>query len=908
MDINQTDPHSLLEQLSAIPTGKRRGKLRIYLGYAAGVGKTCNMLNDAHEVQKDGVDVVAGYIEPHARPETMALLDGLEILPTLEISHKGVMLKEFDLGCAIRRRPDLILVDELAHTNAEGCRHKKRYQDVEELLRTGIDVYTTINVQHIESLNDVVASITGISVRERIPDSVFDSTDQVELVDIEPDDLIDRLNKGKIYREEQAQRALANFFTKEKLVALREIALRRTADRVNRAAVQDKEQISKSEYYTNEHILICLSSSPSNAKVIRTGARMANAFHGAFTALFVETPESKELTDKNKARLRENLRLAEQLGAQITTVYGDDVPGQIAEYTKTSRVSKIVVGRSNNKRGLFSKSYFVDKLTLLAPNLDIYIIPDTLTTFSVKRSKHLHSPEISLVDTAKSVGILIISTLIGFWFSFLGFSEVNIITVYILGVLLTAIATKGKIYSVVSSVFSVLVFNFFFTEPYFSLKAYVQGYPVTFLVMFLASFITSSLTKQIKEQATQSAQKAYRTEVLLETNRKLQMAKDKSEILSETAHQMVKLLDRTVIFYQVQQDMLSEPLVFSKEETTAEIQDYISSDEQAVALWTYKNNKRAGATTDTLSTAKCLYLAVRGGDTVFAVAAIVMECKVPLDAFEKNLMIAILGDCALVLEKEQLNEKQKQISTQIQQEQLRANLLRAISHDLRTPLTSISGNAGILMGNSAVLSEMQKKGLYTDIYDDSMWLINLVENLLSITRIDNGTVNLNMQPELLEEVIAEALLHINRNSVEHRIETILDDELLMAKMDSRLIIQVLINIVDNAIKYTPYGSHIIISAKHEQHMVLVEISDDGPGISDEAKARLFDMFYTADNVRGDGRRGLGLGLSLCKSMIIAHGGTIYLKDNVPHGTVFCFTLQAEEVNYYEQTLNPCSRG
>lgn len=899
MDINQTDSHSLLEQLSSIPTGKRRGKLRIYLGYAAGVGKTCTMLNDAHEAQKDGIDVVAGYIEPHARPETMALLEGLELLPTLEISHKGVTLKEFDLGCAIRRRPELILVDELAHTNAEGCRHKKRYQDVEELLRTGIDVYTTINVQHIESLNDVVASITGISVRERIPDSVFDSTDQVELVDIEPDDLIDRLNKGKIYREEQAQRALANFFTKEKLVALREIALRRTADRVNRAAVQDKEQISKGEYYTNEHILICLSSSPSNAKVIRTGARMANAFHGAFTALFVETPESKELTDKNKAQLRENLRLAEQLGAQITTVYGDDVPGQIAEYSKTSRVSKVVVGRSNNKRGLFSKSYFVDKLTLLAPNLDIYIIPDTLTTFSVKRSKYLYSPEISLADTAKSVGILIISTLIGFWFSFLGFSEVNIITVYILGVLLTAIVTKGKIYSLVSSVFSVLVFNFFFTEPYFSLQAYNPGYPVTFLVMFLASFITSSLTKQIKEQASQSAQKAYRTEVLLETSRKLQMAKDKSEIFSETAHQMVKLLDRTVIFYSVQQDMLSEPLVFSKDETTAEIQDYISSDEQAVALWTYKNNKRAGATTNTLSTAKCLYLAVRGGDTVFAVAAIVMDRKDPLDAFEKNLMIAILGDCALVIEKEQLNEKQKQISTQIQQEQLRANLLRAISHDLRTPLTSISGNAGILMGNSAVLSEMQKKGLYTDIYDDSMWLINLVENLLSITRIDNGTVNLNMQPELLEEVIAEALLHINRNSVEHHIETILDDELLMAKMDSRLIIQVLINIVDNAIKYTPYGSHIIISAKREQQMVLVEISDDGPGISDDAKARLFDMFYTADNVRGDGRRGLGLGLSLCKSMVIAHGGTIYLKDNVPHGTVFCFTLQAEEVNYYE---------
>ncbi|MEM1483328.1 sensor histidine kinase KdpD [Oscillospiraceae bacterium PP1C4] len=899
MNTKQTDSNSFLEQLSNVSTGQKRGKLKIFFGYAAGVGKTFTMLDAAHALQNEGIDVVAGYIEPHTRPETIARLEGLELLPPLEVSHKGIILKEFDLDCAIKRRPELILVDELAHTNAAGCRHKKRYQDVEELLRAGIDVYTTINVQHIESLNDVVASITGITVRERIPDSVFDCADQVELVDIEPDDLIDRLNKGKIYREEQAQRALANFFTKEKLVALREIALRRTADRVNRAATHNKELVRNSVYYTNEHILICLSSSPSNAKVIRTAARMADAFHGIFTALFVETPGSTELTDNNKARLRENLRLAEQLGAQIATVYGDDVPGQIAEYAKASRVSKIVMGRSNNKKGLLSRSNFVEKLTALAPNLDIYIIPDTLPPFSKKRPQYAKPSEFSVADVAKSVGILIISTLIGFWFNYLGFSEVNIITVYILGVLLTAIATKGKFYSVASSVLSVLVFNFFFTAPYFSLQAYDSGYPVTFLVMFLASFITSSLTKRVKEQARQSAQKAYRTEVLLETSRKLQRAKDKPDILSETAHQMVKLLDRTVIFYSAQQDTLSEPLIFSKEESSDEIQNYLGSDELAVAQWVYKNNKRAGATTDTLSAAKCLYLAVRGVDTVFAVAAIVMEKQTPLEAFEKNMLIAILGECALALEKEELNETQKQIYIQIQQEKLRANLLRAISHDLRTPLTSISGNAGILMGNANVLNDIQKKGLYTDIYDDSMWLINLVENLLSITRIDNGSIDINMQPELLEEVIGEALLHINRNSVDYHIETVLDDELIMAKMDSRLIIQVFINIVDNAIKYTRPGSHITISAKHDHQMVLVEISDDGDGIRDEVKDKLFDMFYMADNVPSDGRRGMGLGLFLCKSIIAAHSGTIYVKDNIPHGTVFCFTLQAEEVHYHE---------
>lgn len=895
--IHQTDSNSLFEQLSTLPTGKERGKLRIYFGYAAGVGKTCAMLNDAHEAKANGIDVVAGYIEPHVRPETLALLDGLESLPPLELSYKSVILKEFDLDLALQRRPALILVDELAHTNATGCRHKKRYQDVEELLQAGIDVYTTINVQHIESLNDIVESITNIYVRERIPDSIFDGADQIELVDIEPDDLIERLNKGKIYREEQVQRALTNFFTKEKLIALREIALRRTADQVNRIAVQN-EPSKNSIPYTNEHILVCLSSAPSNAKVIRTAARMADAFHGTFTALFVETQTSKELEDKNRTILGENLRLAEQLGAQISTVYGDDIPAQIAEYAKVSRVSKIVIGRSSRtKRWL--KSNYVDKLTELAPTVDVYIIPDMQSSLHINAFKLTKLSNLSLTDTAKSIALLFICTLIGFLFTYLNFSVANIITVYILGVLLNSIITKGRLYSAVSSILSVLLFNYFFTEPRFSFQAYDPGYPVTFLVMLAASLITSTLTKQIKAQAHQSAQKAYRTEVLLETSRKLQLAKDKEDILSETAQQMMKLLDRTIIFYPSNLNKLDEPMVFSKDDSLSEPNAHLGTEERAVAEWVYKNNKRAGATTNTLSAAKCLYLAVRGNGTVFAVVGVAMDKETPLESFEKSILIAILGECALTLEKEALNETQKQTSIQMQQEQLRANLLRAISHDLRTPLTSISGNAGILRGNSKVLNEDQKQSLYTNIYDDSMWLINLVENLLSITRIDNGTLNLNMQSELLEEVITEALLHINRNSVDYHIKTILSDNLLMAKMDSQLIIQVIINIVDNAIKYTQPDSHITISAKKDGQSVRVEIADDGSGISDEAKAKLFDMFYTADNIRGDGRRGLGLGLFLCKSIIHAHGGTIYVKDNVPQGTVFGFTLQAEEMDINE---------
>ncbi|WP_342566222.1 sensor histidine kinase KdpD [Paenibacillus sp. FSL R7-0345] len=875
---------------------KQRGRLKIFFGYAEGVGKTFAMLNAAHDERRDGKDVVAGFIETHGRPETESLMEGLEQLPRLEQPSR-----EFDLDKALLRRPDLILVDELAHHNGTGCRHKKRYQDIEELLRAGINVYTTVNVQHLESLHDIVAAITGLTVQERIPDSVFDGADQIELVDIPPDDLLDRFNKGKLTADEQeGPEEGSQVFVKSKLIALREIALRYTADQLGRIARQSGDRAAEETYHTGDHILVCLSSAASSKKVIRTAARMSEAFRGSFTALYVETPRSKDLTPKSKAELRDNLRLAEQLGAQPATVYGDDVPAQIAEYAVSSRVTKIVIGRPRNgKKRWIAKTNIVDKLTELAPNIDIHIIPDTQSARYNRFPAYLKPRGFSPAYALKTLIILAACTLIGLWFKHLGFREANIITVYILGVLLNAIVTNGRLYSAANSILSVLVFNYLFTEPYYSLIAADTGYPVTFLVMLTASFISSTLTMRIKEQARQSAQKAYRTEVLLETSRKLQQAEDAEAIINETAVQMVKLVDRTVIFYPAGPDGLETPLIYPKPEAAVAPSQYTEVNEWAVADWVYKNNKRAGATTDTFSAASCLYHAVRAGDTVFAVAAIVMDQEEPLGIFEKSLMIAMLGECALALEKELLSSRQKEISIQIRQEQLRANLLRGISHDLRTPLTSISGNAGILLANPSVLSEAQKIGLYTDIYDDSMWLINLVENLLSITRIDNGSLNLYFQAELLEEVIAEALLHVNRSSAEHIIQTRLEDELLMARMDSRLIMQVLINLVDNAIKYTQAGSAIIVSAKRERQMVRVTVSDDGPGISEEAKSKLFDMFFTADNLRGDGRRGLGLGLSLCKSIVLAHGGTIEITDNIPQGAIFSFTLQAEEVNVLE---------
>lgn len=482
-----------------------RGHLKIFFGYAAGVGKTYAMLKAAHAAKHRGIDVVVGYVEPHERPQTAALLNGLEVLAPRQVSYNHMLLKEFDLDSALKRRPQLILVDELAHTNAPGCRHNKRYRDVEELLKAGIDVYTTVNVQHIESLNDMVASITGIIIQERIPDRIFDSADQVALVDMEPQELIERLNAGEIYRKNQVQHALSHFFSLENLTALREIALRRCADRVNQLSESARIK-SNSDYYTDEHILVCLSPSPTNPKIIRTAARMAHAFKGEFSALFVETPDFAVMSDEDKNRLRSNIHLAEQLGATIETAYGDDVAFQISEFARLSGVSKIVVGRNNARRKhIFSKMSLVEHLIAYSPNLDVYIIPDRQNATYKERRMKLKKHTSVGADIGKSAAILLLSTLLGLIFYDIGFSEANIITAYILGVLIIAVITGQRIYSLISSFISVLIFNFLFTEPRFTLNAYDAGYPATFLIMLISAFITSSLAARIKQHARQSA-------------------------------------------------------------------------------------------------------------------------------------------------------------------------------------------------------------------------------------------------------------------------------------------------------------------------------------------------------------------------------------------------------------------
>ena len=897
MEIPRQNPDQLLKAIRKEESNEGYGKLKILFGYAAGVGKTYAMLEAAHQAKQKGIDVVAGYIEPHARPQTVALVKGLKKLPVKKIRHGSITLKEFDIDGALARKPQLILVDELAHTNAQGSRHTKRYQDVQELLKAGIDVYTTVNVQHLESLNDTVASITGVFVRERIPDDVFDQADQVELVDIEPKDLLERMEAGNIYSQGQAQRAAANFFTVENLTALREIALRRCADRVNLRTESARIQ-RQGDYHTDEHILVCISSSPSNPRIIRTAARMASAFRAGFTALYVETPDASAMDEQDRKRLRENMRLAQQLGATIETCYGEDVAYQIAEFARLSGVSKIVLGRSNAaKKGFLSKPSLTERLIANAPNLDIHIIPDASANGDYRAKKRREQISVSMQDVLKSLGVLAIATLVSILFDAFDFAESNVIAVYIFAVLVISTVTTSRICSVVSSVVSVLMFNFLFTDPRFTLQFFDHGYIVTFVIMFMVAFLSGSLALRLKDNAKQSAHSAFRTKILFETDQMLAKEDDFKNVLSVTAGQLTRLLRRDLVVYSAQGNDLSEPTVYRVQRSNEEL--LINDNEKAVAVWVLRNNKHAGATTDTLSSAKCLYLAIRVNDRVYGVVGIHIDDGQSLDAFENSVLLSILGECALALENIKNAHEKEEAAVKAKNEQLRANLLRAISHDLRTPLASISGNASNLMANYQKMDESERTQTFTDIYDDALWLINLVENLLAVTKIEEGKVNLNQSVELMDDVIAEALRHVNRRREHHIIKVTSSDDLILARIDTRLIVQVIINLVDNAIKYTPDGSQIEICTELKGDWVCVSVSDNGPGIPDDQKPRVFDMFYCGANKVVDSRRSLGLGLALCRSIVNAHGGQISVTDNVPQGTVFTFTLPAGEVEINE---------
>ncbi|MEG0310416.1 MAG: sensor histidine kinase KdpD [Eubacterium sp.] len=894
-DEKRLDAETLLKEIKALENEKNNttGKLKIFFGYCAGVGKTYSMLDEAQQIYKNGIDLMVGYIEPHTRPETMALLEGLPSIPPQSINYKGITLKDFDLDAALKRHPDVILVDEFAHSNPEGFRNKKRYQDIEELLNAGINVYTTVNVQHIESLNDVVSEITSIVVHERVPDYIFDRASKIQLVDIDPEELLKRFETGKVYALDKASLAMRRFFTVDNLNALREIAMRKAADRiVNGNGSKKKKKVPFSK------MLVCVGPSPSSAHCIRTTARMSEAFHTHWVALYVKNPDSEELDLSGRKSLQDNMNLAEQLGAEIVTLKGDNMALVISEYISQADITNVVIGKGRNHT--FPMSYFKedleDQLLIRNPGIEVHIIPDNQTdknsVLKQKRRKWLNRSftdfHLSLKDTMKMVLCLILATLMSFGLREFGLGEQNIIMVYILSILVTSRITKGYFYGVCASILGVLAFNFFFTDPYFTLNAIGPSYPVTFVIMLLVALTTSALTNGVKIQARMAVASERRTEILYEISKKLLKTRGLENIVQLTNEALAGIFGRSVIFYtQIPENNVRGVFLQGKEETNGLFM--ATKDEEAVAHWVFLNKKPAGSGTDTLMGAKAFYMPVISQKRVLGVIGLSCAEDV-LPPKRRTFLRMIVSQVAMALERQRLSDEQTFVRLEAEREKLRSNFLRAISHDLRTPLTGILGSSSALLENVDLLDKETQKKLLGDIKDDSQWIIRMVENLLSVTRISDGSMNVVKVPEAVEEIVGEAVRIIRKRFENTNITVTVPDNLLMIPMDGTLIEQVLINLMENAIKYA--GEYPVLDMKVQDigKNALFVVSDNGEGISKKLLPHIFEGYSGEDEKSSDSKRGMGIGLSICMSIVKAHGGTLSVRNKPEGGAEFSFTL------------------
>ncbi len=632
--------------------------------------------------------------------------------------------------------------------------------------------------------------------------------------------------------------------------------------------------------------------------MIRTTARLAQALHGKFTALYVQNMQAHERNHADSERLQQHIKLVEQLGGHVVIVQEDDVAAALANYAQVSGVTKLVIGRTSMRKKWWQPNTKIsDRLNEYVPNLSIHIVPD-------QENEQFYFPSIKnklafeWLDLFKMFIVFSVISIVGLYLYSIDISEPNIITIYILGVLILAIWSSGWIMSIISSIVAVLLFNYLFTEPRFSFDAYHRDYPMTFFIMFLSGVITSSLTKKIKAQTTIAIRKSYRMEVLLETNRRLQHAKSIEEIITEGMTQIVKLVEKPVQFFEIDNQVIGKSTFFRTEKISAIENQKIATlfnnpNEHGVVSWVTNNKHVAGVSTDIFPEVSAYYIPVISNSHVKGVIGIALSKLLPLPAFERNILHAIINDFSFAMDKWYLQKLNEEVAREAEMEQMRANLLRAISHDLRTPLTAISGNADILLNNASLIPDSEKNKLYEDIFNNSKWLVQMVENLLAVSKLEDGQFALEMQMELVEDIIQEALSHVVHQNNSHKISYQIEPEFLLSLMDARLIIQVFVNIIDNALTYTPPGSDITISVKECDGLVNFSISDNGPGIDDSLKGSLFEPFTTGKVQRSDSRRGLGLGLALCQTILKLHGSHITVSDNKPQGTIFNFSLKKE---------------
>jgi two-component system sensor histidine kinase KdpD len=884
------NPDELLAQVATEEAKAKRGKLKVFFGMAAGVGKTYAMLEEARARAAEGLDVLVGYAEPHIRTETEALLLGMEILPYKIIDYRGAKLKEFDLDAALARRPALILIDELAHTNAPGLRHAKRWQDVAELLDAGINVYTTLNVQHLESVNDVVERISGVRVRETLPDSVLENADDVELVDIAPEELLERFREGKIYRPEQAERAAKHFFTKGNLIALRELALRTTAQRVDAQMLDFRRQnVVRTTWAASERILVCVGPSPLSAKLVRAARRLAAGLRAPLIAVTVQTPGGGSA--EAQQRVDQTLRLAEQLGAKTATLSGERIADEVVAYAAAHNVTKIVIGKPDRPRwrdALFGS--VVDDVIRRSGGIDVYVIRgDGEETTTTRRHAPSRQSKTDWKGFAWAVAVVFFATAIG-WplYHRLGLANTNILMLYLLGILWLA-TRLSRAAAVLASVLSVALFDLVFVPPYYTFAVSDQQYLVTFAVMLAAALVISALADRVRTQAEASRQRERRTETLLALSRDLAAARTMDQIAQTTVRQVADVVgSRRVILLLPAEE---EKTLFVKADSGPGASVALNEKDHSVAQWVYDHQQIAGAGTFTLPAAAATFIPLRGSRRACGVLGIFGHGSSSSSTHvwsleQEQLAEGFAAQAAVAIERARLSEEARQAWERVEAEFLRNTLLSGVSHDLRTPLAAITGAATSILENH--LAEPLRLELLNTIAVEAERMERLVNNLLDMTRLESGGMVLKKEWQSIQEVIGTALHRLERWLKKHEVETAVPAALPLVEIDGLLIEQVLMNLLDNALEYTPSGSKIEVSARVIAGAIEVEVADDGPGVPSGAEERVFQKFFRAS--ASGGRRGIGLGLAICRAIIEAHGGEIRASNRTAGGASFRFTI------------------
>jgi len=901
MTDTRPDPDALLARVELEENRRRRGRLKVFFGAAAGVGKTYAMLLAAKAKRAEGVDVAVGLVETHERQETVAVLKGLEVLPPKLVSHRGTVLREFDLDGALKRCPALILVDELAHSNAPGCRHPKRWQDVEELLHAGIDVYSTLNVQHLASLNDDVSQVTGVQVKETVPDTIFELADEVELIDLPPDELLLRLKEGKVYLPQQAERAMRNFFRKGNLIALRELSLRLTADRVD-AQMQDyRENHAISDVWpVGDRILVCIGPNAIAERLVRAAKRLATSLHAQWIVTYVETPELQRLPAERRDEVLRVLRFAEQLGAETATLSGPDMSKEILGFAKSRNITKIVMGKPSRrgwKRWLLGS--VVDTLITEAHNINVYLLGsprgkgggDQKTAKEMPLTKVL-SPNYPWgrakrrwLNWGWAVSMTGCTSLMA-WLMSGKFELANLVMVYLLGVVFMA-ARFGREASVLTSVLSVAAFDFLFVNPVHTFAVADVQYLVTFIIMLLVGLIISHLTSNMRSQAKVAAHRERRANVLYALSEDLAISRTVAETARVAArHIQEEFGGASVLLFPDDDGRIVYPF-------GPPAQESLRNCDLSVAQWVFDHGQIAGQGTDTLPGADAVYFPMSGFRGVIGVlvlrAANLRRVFLPE---QRRLLDTFISQIAQTIERVRFADEAQQTQLRMESETLRNSLLSAISHDLRTPLASIVGAASTLVEEDAQLDASDRKELSLTIYDEALRMSNLTNNILDMARLDAGQASLNRQWYLLDEIIGGTMTRMQKRLKARAVRVKLPEELCLVNVDAVLIEQVLVNLLENACKYTPAGSPIDIIAELSAHMLKVTVADRGPGIPHGEEEKLFDKFYRLH--REGTQSGVGLGLAICKAIVMAHGGVIGAINRQGGGAQFFFLLPVDE--------------